>query len=138
MLHPEVLTRGNARVFPYQHTPALIHGPQQVPKFRAKKWVFRVQSTHPHRITTHHFDSEATKQHAMNEIEFFFRSALDQCVKDGALPTDIIHLYLECDGMDFTFVHNPAGTFAIRLGQLLEPNGLHTILERFAQMIQSG
>ena len=77
MLHPEVLTRGNARVFPYQHTPALIHGPQQVPKLRAKKWVFRVQSTHPHRITTHHFDSEATKQHAMNEIEFFFRSALD-------------------------------------------------------------
>ena len=66
----------------------------------------------------HHFDSEAVKQHAMNEIKFFFWAALDQCVKDGALLTDIIHLYLECDGMDFTFVHNPAGTFAIRLGQL--------------------
>ena len=137
-LNPEILTRGNARVFPYQHTARLVHGPQEAPKFRARKWVFRVQSSHPHRITMHHFDSEANKQHAMNEIEFFFRSALDQCVRDGALPTDIIHLYLECDGMDFTFVHNPAGPFAISLQQLLEPNGLHIILERFAQMIQSG
>ena len=32
-LHPEVLTRGNARVFPYQHTPALIYEPQHAPKF---------------------------------------------------------------------------------------------------------
>ena len=59
-------------------------------------------------------------------------------VQDGAQPTDIIHLYLECDGMDHTFVHNPAGPFAIRLQELLNPNGLHTILERFALMIQSG
>ena len=58
----------------------------------------------------------------MSEIEFFFRAALDQCVKDGALPADIIHLYLECDGMDHSFVHNPAGTFAITLQQLLDPN----------------
>ena len=86
----------------------------------------------------HHFDSPQNKQRAMSEIEFFFRAALDQCVKDGALPTDIIHLYLECDGMDHSFVHNPDGPFAIRLQQLLEPNGLHVILERFAQMIQSG
>ena len=40
--------------------------------------------------------------------------------------------------MDQSFVHNPAGTFAITLRQLLDPNGLHVILERFAQMIQSG
>ena len=40
--------------------------------------------------------------------------------------------------MDFIFVHNPAGPFAIALQHLLEPNGLHIILKRFAQMIQSG
>ena len=68
----------------------------------------------------------------------FFRTALLQCVKDGARPTDIIHLCLECDGMDFTFVHNPAGSVAIRLQELLNPNGLHLILGRFATMIQSG
>ena len=73
-LHPQILTRGNARVFPYQHTPRLVQGPQQVPKFRAQKWVFRVQSTQPHRISMHHFDTPAMKQNAMNEIEFFFRA----------------------------------------------------------------
>ena len=36
-----------------------------------------------------------------------------------------------------SFVHNPAGPFAIRLQQLLEPNGLHVILQQFSQMIQS-
>ena len=35
-------------------------------------------------------------------------------------------------------VHEPAGPFAICFQQLLEPNGLHVILEQFAQMIQSG
>ena len=75
-LHPEVLTRGNARVFSYQHQPRLIHGPEAAPKFRAQKWVFRVQSSQPHRISMHHFDSPAKKQHAMNEIEFFFSELL--------------------------------------------------------------
>ena len=124
-LHPQILTRGNARVFPYQHTPRLVQGPQQVPKFRAQKWVLRVQSTQPNKISVH-FDTPAMKQRAMDEIEFFFRAA------------DIIHHYLECDGMDFTFVHNPVGSFAIRLQELLNPNGLHAILDRFAKMIQSG
>ena len=36
-----------------------------------------------------------------------------------------------------SFVHNPAGPFAMRLQQLFEPNGLHVILEQFSQMIQS-
>ena len=76
-LNPEILTRGNTRVFPYQHTARLVHarlvhGPQEAPKFRARKWVFRVQSSHPHCITMHHFNYEANKQHAMNETEFFF------------------------------------------------------------------
>ena len=61
-----------------------------------------------------------------------------QSLQGGALPTDIIYLYLQCDGMDHSFVHNPAGTFAITLQQLLDPNGLHVFLEWFAQMIYSG
>ena len=52
-----------------------------------------------------------------------------QSLQGGALPTDIIYLYLQCDGMDHSFVHNPAGTFAITLQQLLDPNGLHVFLE---------
>ena len=74
----------------------------------------------------HHFDSIENKQRAMSEIEFFFCAALDQCVKGGA------------QWVKLSFVHNPAGTFAITLQQLLDPNGLHVILEWFAPMIQSG
>ena len=50
-------------------------------------------------------------------------------LQGGALITDSIHLYLQWDGMDCSFVHNPAGSFAITLQQLLDPNGLHVILE---------
>ena len=88
--HPEILTKGNARVFPKQNIPKLVQGPQQVPKFRAQKWVFQVQSTQAHRITTHHFETPAMKQRAIDEIEFFFRAALSQYVKDGASPDIII------------------------------------------------
>ena len=52
-------------------------------------------------------------------------------------PTNIIHLYLECNSMDHTFVCN-SGPFLIRLQEKLNPNSLHTVLERFAFMIQSG
>ena len=35
-LQPEVLKRGNARVFSYQHQPRLIHGQEAAPKSQLK------------------------------------------------------------------------------------------------------
>ena len=72
LLHPEILTRDNASVFAYQHQPSHIHGPQQAPKFWAHKWVFQFQSSQPHCISMHHFNSAENKQHPMHEIELFF------------------------------------------------------------------
>ena len=68
----------------------------------------------------------------------FFCTALNLVLNDGAKPTDIVHIYLNCDGIDQCFVFNPAGQYAVTLGQLMNPNGLHLVLETFANIIQSG
>ena len=86
----------------------------------------------------HNFDSQESKKKTLSELEFFFRTALHQVLNDGAKPTDIVHIYLNCDGIDQCFVFNPAGQYAVTLAQLMNPNGLHLVLETFANIIQSG
>ena len=76
----------------------------------------------------------------LGELEYFLRSALERCAAAGASKDDIIHIYLDCNGLDFRFAHNPAGVHGTTLGSLLADNahGLDAILERFSAMIQSG
>ena len=90
------------------------------------------------RLTFHHFDSEQVKHAVISELEHFLRTALQQTIQDGALLTDIIHLYLKCDGLDFDFAFNPSGVHALRLSDLMSGTGLERILDRFSTIIQSG
>ena len=52
-------------------------------------------------------------------MHHFDTAAFVQCVEDGAQPTDSVN----------TFVHNPAGPFAVRLQEIRYPNGPPAILE---------
>ena len=139
-LYADLDWRRDARVHEYQHQHRadLVEGPIRTPKFRAQRWSFKVRTQHPHRITMHNFDSQENKKKTLSELEFFFRTALHQVLNDGAKPTDIVHIYLNCNGIDQCFVFNPAGQYAVTLAQLMNPNGLHLVLETFANIIQSG
>ena len=72
----------------------------------------------------------------MNELEFLLCSAINKCLENSAKISDILHLYLSAEDMDFNFVFNPAGLHAVSIADILKDNGLHTILEQFARMIQ--
>ena len=126
-------------VQPHQFREAVLtEGPASIPRFRAHKWCFQVRGVNAVRLTFHHFDSEQHKRHVLSELETFLRTALQQIIQDGALMSDIIHLYLKCDGLDFDFAFNPSGLHALRLADLMNTQGLERILERFSAMIQSG
>ena len=115
-------------------------GPVSVPKFRAHKWTFYVTGRNHIRLTFHHFDTPEVRQRVLGELEYFLRSALERFAADGASKDDIIHIYLDCNGLDFCFAHNPASVHGTTLGSLLADNahGLDGILERFSAMTQSG
>ena len=135
----EIADKGDARVFEHQMRDiAVAEGPLRLDRFRAQKWTFRVVGNVSLRLTFHHYDPASQKKRVMDEIEYFFRSALQQCLRDGAQPSDIVHIYLDCEGMDFRFFFNPTGQYAMTFEKLLAPGGLEALLERFAQMIQSG
>ena len=50
----------------------------------------------------------------------------------------IIHFYLHCAGMDSDFAFSDCGVKRRSLKQLLHGDYLDVIIDRFAQMIQSG
>ena len=89
-------------------------------------------------ITTHSQAPTTVRKAVVNELEFLLRSAINKCLQDGAKPSDVLHLYLSAEGMDFNFVFNPAGQHAVTIADILKEDGLHVILEQFARMIQSG
>ena len=89
-------------------------------------------------ITTHSQAPTTVRKAVVNELEFLLRSAINKCLQDGAKPSDILHLYLSAEGMDFNFVFNPACQHAVTIADILKDDGLHVILEQFARMIQSG
>ena len=49
------------------------------------------------------FDTPEVRERVLGEMEYFFRSALERCAADGAAVNDVIHIYLDCDGLDFRF-----------------------------------
>ena len=109
-LYADLDWRRDARVHEYQHQHRadLVEGPIRTPKFRAQRWSFKVRTQHHHRISMHNFDSQESKKKTLSELEFFFRTALHQVLNDGAKPTDIVHIYLNCDDIDqFSFSIQP-------------------------------
>ena len=95
-------------VQPHQfRDPVLTEGPTPLPRFRAHKWCFKVRGNNSVRLTFHHFDTEEFKHKVLTELEHFLRTALQQLQQDGVASSDIIHIYLKCDGLDFDFAYNP-------------------------------
>ena len=82
-------------------------GPAHLPNFRARRWVFHIRGRKM-RLSLHNYDPPAQRIMVMNEIEFLLRCAFQKCLSDGAVHTDIVHFYLECGGLDFSFCFNPS------------------------------
>ena len=139
-LNQLILAQSSATVVqPHQFRDSVLtEGPTSLPRFRAHKWCFQVRGNNSVRLTFHQFDNEQHKRSVITELEHFLRTALQQIIQDGARMTDIIHMYLKCDGLDFDFAFNPSGVHALRLSDLMSGTGLERILERFSAMIQSG
>ena len=59
-------------------------------------------------LTTHAQATNAARKAVVNKLEFLLPTAINKCLENGAKPTNILHLYLAEEGMDFTFAFNPA------------------------------
>ena len=46
------------------------------------------------------------KKAVVAELESFFFGALNQCVRDGASVNDLVHVYLDCAGLEYRFQFN--------------------------------
>ena len=82
-------------------------GPAVLPNFRARRWVFHICGRRMH-LSLHNYNPTVQRIMVMNEVEFLLRCAFQKCLQDGAAMTDIVHFYLECGGLDFSFVSTPA------------------------------
>ena len=74
----------------------------------------------------------------LNKIDFLLCCAFQKCFLDRAVHTNIVHFFLECGGLDFSFYFNPCDPFGVTIGNFLLPDRLHNILEWFTVMFQSG
>ena len=121
-LNQLILAQSSATVVqPHQFRDSVLtEGPTSLPRFRAHKWCFQVRGNNSVRLTFHQFDNEQHKRSVITELEHFLRTALQQIIQDGARMTDIIHLYLKCDGLDFDFAFNPSGVHALRLSDMIQ------------------
>ena len=61
-------------------------------------------------------DPPSVKKAVLSELESILIGALKQVHQDGAQMTDLVHFYLECAGLDFSFCYNPSGANAVTLG----------------------
>ena len=136
-LYVHTTNPANSRQHPLRDV-SIVQGPTYLDRFRAHKWVFRVRITDNIRLTLHHEDPENLRERNINELQRILTSAFNQCLLDGARREDYVHVYMECTGMDSTFIFNPCGSKAVTLNTLLQPLGLHDMLEKFARLIQSG
>ena len=106
--------------------------------FNATCWKFRLNTTDPIGISIQEDTTDEQKDNVANQLEHIFRELLHRVLQDGALPTDLCHIYVDCTGMDFRFAFNPAGEHAVTIGDLLKKDNLNNLLEIFAHNIQSG
>ena len=66
-------------------------------------------------LTTHAQATNAACKAVVNKLEFLLPTAINKCLENGAKPTNILHLYLAEEGMDFTFAFNPAEKHAVTI-----------------------
>ena len=103
--------------FPYQHIqPVVAEGPTDYPNFRNRVWTFHVQGLDM-RLSMHQNDSPTVQRAVVSELEKLFLNALNQCVQDGANLEDLVHIYLDCAGLEYRFQFNPCGPHAVTLGK---------------------
>ena len=69
------------------------------------------------RLSMHVNDPPSVKKAVSSELERIIIGALNQVHRDGAQMTDLVHFYLECAGLDFSFCFNPSGANAVTLGK---------------------
>ena len=103
--------------FPYQHMrPVVAEGPTDYPNFRNRVWTFHVQGVDM-RLSMHQNDPPSTQRAVVSELEKIFLNALHQCVQDGAELNNLVHMYLDCAGLEYRFQFNPCGPHAVTLGK---------------------
>ena len=57
---------------------------------------------------------------------------------NGISDEAVIHLYLHCSGLDKDFIFNPIGEDARRLKHFYWNAALEAVVDKFAEIIQSG
>ena len=99
-----------------QHQAVLQEGPTNSPNFRIHGWTFHVRGMDM-RLSMHVNDPPSVNKAVSSELERIIVGALKQVHRDGAQMTDLVHFYLECAGLDFSFCFNPSGTNTVTLGK---------------------
>ena len=99
-----------------QHQAVLQEGPTNSPNFRIHGWTFHVRGVDM-RLSMHVNDPPSVKKAVSSELERIIIGALKQVHRDGSQMTDLVHFYLECAGLDFSFCFNPSGANAVTLGE---------------------
>ena len=69
------------------------------------------------RLSMHQSDPPTVQRAVVSELEKLFLNALKQCVRDGANTNDLVHIYLDCAGLEYRFQFNPTGPHAVTLGK---------------------
>ena len=106
-------------------------------RFFCKKFEFRL-SHEKENITTHSTDEVGSIRHKYEEVKVLLLGALKTLREKNIPDYAIIHFYLHCTGMESDFIFSGTGPNRRTLKQLLHGEHLDVIIDRFAQMIQSG
>ena len=69
------------------------------------------------RLSMHANDPPSVNKAVSSELERIIVGALKQVPRDGVQMADLVHLYLECARLDFSFCFNPSGANALTLGK---------------------
>ena len=105
--------------------------------FSCQKFEFGL--SHPtENITTHSTDTPKEVKHKHEEVREVILEVLEEMHVRSVPDYAVIHFYLNCEGMDQTFIFSGSGPTRKTLKQLRLWNDLDDIIDKFAQMIQSG
>ena len=106
-------------------------------KFSCQKFEFGL--SHPtENITSHSTDTPKEVKHKHEEVREVILEGLHEMHARGVPDYAVIDFYLNCEGMDQTFIFSGSGPKRKTLKQLRHGNDLEDIIDKFAQMIQSG
>ena len=105
--------------------------------FSCQKFEFGL--IHPEEnITSHASDTPKEVKHKHEEVKEVIESGLNELHQRDVPDYAIINFYMNCEGMEQTFIFNGVGPHRKTLKQLRHGNDLDEIIDKFAQMIQSG